>query len=202
MQSKAKTVEAYLAELPADRREALNAVREAIRGNLDPDIEEVMAWGMIAYSIPHRVYPAGYHCDPKQGLPYAMLASQKNHMSLTLMSVYLCGGGGDSGGGNPHAEWFRAAWAKSGKKLEMGAACIRFKQLEDLPLDVIGEAIRRVPAKVFMKQYTDVLAKQASSRARKPKPVAAKKPAATSKKPASQKAAAQATKPVAKKKAK
>jgi hypothetical protein len=100
-----------------------------------------MQYGMIGYYVPHRVYPAGYHCDPKQPLPFAALASQKNYMSLYLMCVY-----GDS----PLAKWFREAWAKSGKKLDMGKACVRFKKLEDLALDVIGEAIRRVPARKYI----------------------------------------------------
>jgi hypothetical protein len=107
MQSKATTVAAYLAEIPVDRRAALERVRDVIRKNVDKNIEEGMTYGMIGYYVPHRVFPAGYHCDPKQPLPYAGLASQKNHMSLYLMSVY-CGcfdGGtpGPDGGDNAHA---------------------------------------------------------------------------------------------------
>lgn len=142
MQSKATTVQAYLAELPPDRRAAIQAVREVIRCNLDKDFEEGMQYGMIGYYVPHRVYPAGYHCDPRQPLPYAGLASQKNHMSIYLMSVY-----GD------REEWFRQRWAKTGKKLDMGKCCVRFKKLDDLPLDVIAEAIQRVPVKKFIEHY-------------------------------------------------
>jgi hypothetical protein len=141
MPSKAATVEQYLFELPDDRRQAVEAVREVILANLDQDYEEGMQYGMIGYYVPHRVYPAGYHCDPKQPLPFAALASQKNYMSLYLMCVY-----GDS----PHAKWFQDAWAKTGKKLDMGKSCVRFKRLEDLALDVIGEAIRRVPARKYI----------------------------------------------------
>jgi hypothetical protein len=141
MQSKAATVEQYLAELPDERREALAAVREVILANLDDDYEEGMQYGMIGYYVPHHVHPAGYHCDPRQPLPFASLASQKNYMSLYLMCVY---------GESEHAEWFKKAWAESGKKLDMGKACVRFKKLEDLALDVIGEAIRRVPAKKYV----------------------------------------------------
>jgi hypothetical protein len=129
MQSTATTVEQYLAELPADRRGVLQAVRQLILDNLDPDFEEGIQYGMIGYYVPHRVYPAGYHCDPRQPLPYAGLAAQKNYLSLYLMCVY-----GDS----DHAKWFRQAWARSGKKLD------------DLPLDIIAEAIRRVPAKTYI----------------------------------------------------
>ena len=148
MQSKAPTVETYLRSLPEDRRKAISALRDVILENLDSSYEEGMQYGMIGYYVPHRVYPKGYRCDPRQPLPFAALASQKNYMSLYLMSVY-CGCVDDSPG-NRHARWFREAWAKTGKKLNMGKACIRFKKIEDLPLDVIGEAIRRVPASMYI----------------------------------------------------
>lgn len=144
MQSKATTVDAYLEALPKDRREALQAVRKVILSNLDKDYEEGMQYGMIGYFVPHKVYPDGYHCDPKQPLPFAGLASQKGHMSLYLMCIY---------GSPEQEEWFRTAWAKSGKTLDMGKSCVRFKKLEDLPLDVIGQAIKRVPAKKLIKNY-------------------------------------------------
>lgn len=148
MQSKAKTVDQYLAELPEDRRAAIAAVRKVILKNLDKDFEEGMQYGMIGYYVPHSVYPPGYHCDPRQPLPYACLASQKNYMSLYLMSVY---GGGD------HAKWFQQAWAKTGKKLDMGKSCIRFKKLDDLSLEVIAEALRRVTAKKYIERCESVL---------------------------------------------
>jgi hypothetical protein len=141
MQSKATTVEQYLAGLTDDRRRALEAVRQVLLENLDQDYEEGIQYGMIGYYVPHRVYPAGYLCDPKQPLPFAGLASQKNYMSLYVMCVY---------GDTPHSDWFQKAWAKTGKKLDMGKACIRFKKVEDLALDVIAEAIRRVPAKTYI----------------------------------------------------
>jgi hypothetical protein len=141
MQSKASTVEQYLSELPEDRRRALEAVRQVILENLDKDYEEGMQYGMIGYYVPHRVYPPGYHCDPKQPLPFAGLASQKNYMSLYLMSVYAH---------QDNLKSFQQAWAKTGKKLDMGKACVRFKKLDDLALDVIAEAIRRVPAKEYV----------------------------------------------------
>lgn len=149
MKSSATTVAEYLAELSADRRRALQAVREVILQSIDTDVEEGMQYGMIGYYIPHRVHPAGYHCNPKQPVPYAALASQKNYMSVYLMSVYADG---------PEEQWLRAAWAKTGKKLDMGKCCIRFKRLEDLPLDVLGQAIRRVPTKTFLQQYVACVA--------------------------------------------
>ena len=149
MQSKAATVDAYLAELPADRRAAIEAVRKVILANLDKDYEEGMTYGMIGYFVPHSVYPDGYHCDPKAPLPYVNLASQKNHMSLYMMSIY-----GDS----EHAKWFAEEWAKTGKKLDMGKSCIRFKRVEDLALDVIGKAIKRTPAKKYIAATKAILA--------------------------------------------
>jgi hypothetical protein len=150
MQSKAATVAEYLASLPADRRAAIEAVRKVILKNVDKNIEEGMQYGMIGYYVPHRVFPAGYHCDPKQPLPYAALASQKNAMSLYLMSLYV-------GSGSDHVKWLVGAWSKTGKKLDMGKSCIRFKKVEDLALDVIAEAIRRIPAKAYIANYEAVL---------------------------------------------
>ncbi len=144
MQSKAKSVDAYLAELPPDRREAIEAVRKVILKNIDKGYEEGMQYGMIGYYVPHRIYPPGYHCDPKQPLPFVCLASQKNYMSLYLGCVY-----GDEG----NAAKFHQAWAKTGKKLDMGKSCIRFKRVEDLALDVIAATIRRAPVKKYLACY-------------------------------------------------
>ncbi len=138
MQSTAKTVDQYLADLPEDRREVLQAIRAVILKNLPKGYEEGMQYGAIGYFVPHTVYPPGYHCDPKQPLPFAGMASQKNHMSISLMCVYS---------DREHDAWFRAAWVKTGKKLDMGKSCVRFKKIDDVPLQVIGEAIRRVPVK-------------------------------------------------------
>src|SRR5215831_18648227 len=130
MTSNAKTVDEYLRSLPPDRRAALSAVREVILANLPEGYEEQMQYGMIGYVVPHRLYPAGYHCNPKEPLPFATLGSQKNHMALHLCTVY---------GDGATTEWFRKAYAATGKKLDMGKACVRFKRLDDLPLDVIGQ---------------------------------------------------------------
>lgn len=151
MQSKATTVKEYLTSLPEDRRKTIAAVRKVILRNLDKDYEEGMLYGAISYYVPHKVYPPGYHCDPKIPLPFAGLGSQKNYISLGMMCHY-----------NDGAEdmWFRAAWAKSGKKLNMGKCCVRFRKIEDVPLDVIGEAIRRVPAKKYIAMYEKALGPQ------------------------------------------
>ena len=149
MKHDASSVKDYLAQLPEDRRAALAAVREVILENLDKDYEEGIQYGMIGYYVPHRVFPAGYHCDPKQPLPFASIASQKNHMAVYLMCIY----------GNAEQEaWFRKAWAKTGKKLDLGKSCVRFKKLDDLALDVIGQVIKRVPAKRYVDHYLEALA--------------------------------------------
>lgn len=171
MQSKAATVEQYLADLPADRRAAIQAVREVVLKNLDKDYEEGMQYGMIGYYVPHHVFPAGYHCDPRQPLPFAGLASQKNHMSLYLMCVY---------GNSEHQRWFREAWAKTGKKLDMGKSCVRFKKVEDVALDVIGETIRRVPASMYIENYEQAL-NRTSTRKSAPTKASPKKTAKTQK---------------------
>ena len=174
MQSAATSVSEYLASLPDDRREAIQAVRKVILANMDPLLEEGMTYGMIGYYIPHRHYPAGYHCDPKMPLGYAGLASQKNHMSLYTMSVY---------GHMPTLEWFQKAWAKTGKKLDMGKSCIRFKKLDDLPLDVIAELFRKVPVAKYIESVEATLKKIKSEKpsARKPAKKPVKKTAAKKK---------------------
>ncbi len=144
MQSKAKTVKEYLAGLPEDRRAAIQAVRKVILKNLDKGYEEGIQYGMIGYYVPHKLYPAGYHCDPKQPLPFANLASQKNHMAVYLMCTYIS---------RDHEEWFRKEWDKIGRKLDMGKSCIRFRKLEDLPLEVIGKAIASVSVKELIGYY-------------------------------------------------
>jgi hypothetical protein len=169
MQSKAATVAEYLASLPPDRRQAVEAVRQVMLKNLDKDFVEGMGYGMMGYSVPHSVYPAGYHCDPKQPLPYAGIASQKQGISIYLMSLYIGGAAGAA-----ETRWFTEAWAKTGKKLDMGKSCIRFKRIEDVPLDVIGEAIRRVPAKLYIQRYEEGLASR-SSAPKKPSKKATKK---------------------------
>jgi hypothetical protein len=148
MISSARTVEEYLSVLPQDRRRAISAVRKVILENLPEGYAECMQNGMIGYVVPHELFPGGYHCDPRQALPVAHLGSQKNHMALYLMTVY----------GDPKTEqWFRKAYQASGKKLDMGMACVRFKKLEDLPLDVVGQVIARVQVQAYLARVRKVL---------------------------------------------
>ncbi|MFO1032081.1 MAG: DUF1801 domain-containing protein [Planctomycetota bacterium] len=193
MQSKAKTVAEYLSSLSSDQREVLAAVRTVILANLDSGFQECMQYGMVGYSVPHSRYPAGYHCDPKQPLPFAALAAQKNAISLHLMGLYM----------NPtELQWFTKAWKEAGKKLDMGKACVRFKKLDDVALDVVGQAFRRISADAWIATYETALAGNAQRKAAKK--AVAKQPkrapkAETGKIAAARKAAA---KPVAKAKKK
>ena len=158
MQSGAKSVGDYLNELPTDRREVMSAVRAVILANLPKGYEECMSYGMIGYVVPHRIYPKGYQCNPKLPLPFANLGSQKNHMALHLMCCY----------GDPDLKaWFEKAWKDSGKKWDMGGGCVRFKKLEDVPLEVIGQLVARFPVDVYIHRIEKVFAEIAATRAAK-----------------------------------
>lgn len=141
VQSKAGTVEEYLDELPEERRAVVSVVRDVILENLPDGYRESMAWGMIGYGIPLERYPTTYN---KQPLSYVALAAQKNYYSLYLMSCYE----------NSEGEGFlRDAFETAGKKLDMGKCCVRFKTLDDLPLDAIGELVARTPPEALIAQY-------------------------------------------------
>jgi hypothetical protein len=140
--SSAATVEQYLDELPADRRAVIAAVRDVIVKNLPAGYEEGMNWGAITYEVPLSRYPKTYNGQP---LPYASLAAQKNYYALYLMGVY-----GEDGA---PARLLKEGFAKAGKKLDMGKSCVRFKKLEDLPLDVIGRVVASTPPDAFIAQY-------------------------------------------------
>lgn len=173
----AATVEAYLAQLPPDRRAAIAKVRDVVNANLPAGYEEGMQYGMIGWYVPLARYPETYNGQP---LGIASLASQKGYMALYLIGVY----------GDPDlAAWFRRAFAAAGKKLDMGKSCVRFKSLDALPLDVIGETIRRVPVERFLAQYED-----ARSSAKRSKPKAKPAAASAGKQPAKQPAATAAAK--------
>ena len=139
--SKAETVDGYLAELLEDWRAAISAVRQVVLENLPQGYEEMMQFGMIGYVIPLERYPVTYN---GQALQYAALASQKNYMSLYLMNVYS---------DEAVERWFVDRYKDSGKRLDMGKACVRFKSLQDLPIDLVGEAIALTPVDRFIERY-------------------------------------------------
>jgi uncharacterized protein YdhG (YjbR/CyaY superfamily) len=129
MRSNAADIESYLAELPDERRKAIETVRHVILANLPPGYEEVMNWGMITYQVPLQDYPDTYNGKP---LLYAALASQKNHMSLYLTSIYA---------DDSSRQAFEEAYRQTGKRYDVGKSCVRFRKLEDLPLELIGKSI-------------------------------------------------------------
>ena len=133
-QSDAATPEAYLAELPPDRRDVVEAVRRTILDHLPDGFVEGMEFGMLSYHIPLENHPDTYNGRP---LGIIALANQKNHVSLYLMGVY---------GDEDEKAWFTEAWRDTGIKLDMGKSCVRFRTLEGIPLDVVGQAVSRVSA--------------------------------------------------------
>jgi uncharacterized protein YdhG (YjbR/CyaY superfamily) len=151
MQSKTTTVEAYLAELPEDRREVINRLRKEILKKLPKGFVECINYGMIGYVVPHSLYPAGYHCDPKLPLPFLGLAAQKNAISIYHMGIYM----------DPDLmNWFTAAHTKaSAKKLDMGKSCIRYKKAEDIPYGLIGELVSKMKPKEWIALYESRLKK-------------------------------------------
>jgi len=150
MRSDATTVDDYLAALPDDRREALEQVRNAILSNLPDGYEEAMNWGMITYQVPLEIEPDTYNGKP---LMYAALASQKNHMAVYLMSVYV---------DDQSAASFKDEYMATGKRMDVGKSCVRFRSLEDLPLDLIGKTIAATPVQDFL----DITEEAASRRSR------------------------------------
>jgi hypothetical protein len=149
--SKAQTVSGYIQELPDERRSAIKALRAVIRKNLPRGFKERMQYGMIGYEVPLSIHPDTYNGQP---LCLAGIASQKQHMSLYLMSVYA-----DPG----LRRWFEKAYRATGKKLNIGKSCVRFRTIEDLPLDLVGQAIGKVSVEQFIARY------EQARRSRKPR---------------------------------
>lgn len=145
MQSKAATVDAYIAELPEDRQKALTELRKVVKKNLPKGFQETMGYGMMGYSVPHSLYPAGYHCNPKDPLPFMGMASQKNFIAVYHMGIYA----------DPKLlKWFTDAHAKaSPRRLDMGKSCIRYKKAEDIPYKLIGELASKISPQEWIKIY-------------------------------------------------
>ncbi|MBE9489789.1 MAG: DUF1801 domain-containing protein [Bacteroidetes bacterium] len=144
MISNALTPEEYLKELIEERKEAVSKLRDIINKNLPKGFEEGMGYGMISYHIPHSVYPDGYHCDPKTPLPFMNLASQKNFVAIYHMGIYA---------NKKLLDWFTLEYPKYCKyKLDMEKSCIRFKKMDDIPYELIGE----LSAKMSSKEWIDI----------------------------------------------
>lgn len=135
----------FIDTLPEERRAAMHQLRKAVKDNLPEDFSESLQNNMIAYTVPFSIYPNGYHCNPKQPLPFVNLASQKNFIALYHMGIYA----------NPELlEWFQQAYPKHAKrKLDMGKSCIRFKKMDDIPFDLIAELMTKMTAAEWISLY-------------------------------------------------
>jgi len=152
MRSDAKSIEAYLASLAENRREAMSKLRTAIKGNLPEGFSEEMSYGMIGYVVPHQVYPAGYHCDPKLPLPFINIASQKNHIAFYHMGIYS---------DDELLHWFVDEYPRHVKtKLDMGKSCIRFRNIETIPYRLLGQLCTRITPKQWIATYESVIKKE------------------------------------------
>jgi hypothetical protein len=145
MQSKVENPEAYLNELPEDRKAPMITLRDTIKANLDSDFEEVMNYGMLGYVVPHTIYSQGYHCTPKLPLPFMNLASQKNFIAVYHSGMYAK---------KEILDWFVAEYPKHCKrKLDMGKSCVRFKTMSDIPYDLIGQLAAKMNVKEWIALY-------------------------------------------------
>lgn len=152
MQSKATSVEAYLAELPEERKIPMEQLRNVILKNIPAGFKEEMGYGMMGYVVPHTLYPTGYHCDPKSPLPFAGMASQKNNISFYHMGIYA-----DS----ELLEWFVQEYPKHCKsKLDMGKSCIRFKKMDQIPFELIGELMQKITVEKWIEMYESAFRKK------------------------------------------
>lgn len=145
MQSKAATVDAYIEELPEERKEVIKEIRKVILKNLPKGFKETMGYGMMSYVVPHTIYPAGYHCDPKVPLPFLAVASQKNFIALYHMGIYA---------NRALLDWFTTAYPEHSKtKLDMGKGCVRFKKMNDIPYDLIAELVSKMNVQEWIDIY-------------------------------------------------
>lgn len=151
MKTEENTVETILSNVPPERAEAFNTLHQTILKNLPEGFEAAMSYGMLGYVVPHRIYPAGYHCKPAEPLPFASIASQKNSINFYHMGIYS----------NPELlDWFLAEYPKHSKqKLDMGKSCIRFKKLEEIPYELIGELMTKMSVQQWIDLYESQLKK-------------------------------------------
>ena len=145
MQYKASTPEAYISQLPNDRKTPMNKLRKVILEHLPKGFEETISYGMIGYVVPHSIYPNGYHCNPKLPLPFMNIASQKNSINLYHSGVYAR---------SELYDWFVAEFPKHSKrKLDMGKSCIRFKHSDEIPYDLIAELCTKMTVEEWITIY-------------------------------------------------
>lgn len=145
MQYKAVSPEDYISQIPEERQEAMKKLRTVILDNLPDGFEETMSYGMIGYVVPHSIYPGGYHCTPELPLPFMNIASQKNFIAVYHSGVYA----------DPKMlEWFTTEYPKHNKrKLDMGKSCVRFKKIDEIPYELIGELASKMTVQEWIDLY-------------------------------------------------
>lgn len=152
MQSAATTVDQYIDELPEERQAPVKKLRQVIKKNIPKGFTEGMGYGMIGFAVPHKLYPQGYHCDPKLPLPFMSIGSQKNYIALHHMGLYA----------DPKLlQWFTNAYAENvPTKLDMGKGCIRFKKPEQIPFELIGELATKMSTQQWIDTYESAFRKK------------------------------------------
>lgn len=149
MKIEANSPDDYITKLPEDRQEVISKLRKVVLDNLPKGFSEEMSYGMIGYVVPHSIYPDGYHCDPKLPLPFMSMASQKNFVAFYHMGIYA---------DEKLLDWFVKEYPKHSKyKLDMGKSCIRFKRMNDIPYELIGELVSKVSVDDWINRYDRVV---------------------------------------------
>lgn len=145
MQSKADTPDAYIKSLPADHKAAISGLRKVIKKNLPKGFKEIMQYGMMNWVVPHSLYPAGYHCKPEDPLPFLGVASQKHFIAIYHMGLYA---------DKALLKWFTSEYKKRNSgKLDMGKSCLRFKKMDQIPYELIGELANKISPKKWIELY-------------------------------------------------
>ena len=152
MKYEAACPEEYISQLPEERKDSVVKLRNIVKDNLPAGFQEVMSYGMIGYVIPHSVYPSGYHVDPKLPIPFISIASQKNHIALYHMGLYIF----------PEiSTWFKDEYPKHIKaKLDMAKSCIRFKKIDEIPYELLAELCRKISMEDYLKKYEESINKK------------------------------------------
>ena len=153
------TIQDHIDKIPEDKKEAFLKLRETIKNNIPEGFKEGLSYNMIGFVVPHSIFPDGYHCNPKEPLPFVSFAAQKNSINLYHMGIYA---------NKDVEEWFRAEYPKHVKtKLDMGKSCIRFKNLKTIPYDLIGELMTKITVDDWTETYTSAIRKWWKSRWKK-----------------------------------
>ncbi len=145
MKIEAKSIKEYIKELPEERKKAIEKIRDIANKSLPKEIKEELSYGMIGYVVPHKIYPKGYHVNPEKPLPFISIASQKRHIALYHMGIYMF----------PEIlEWFKEEYSKRvDTKLDMGKSCIRFKNPDKIPYDLLEELFGKIKVEDYVKEY-------------------------------------------------